>query len=140
MMNVAATVLEAARLPHPVVVNGSQQMPLHGPSMAYSFDDPKAAGRHETQYFEMFVNRGIYHNGWTAVTRHSTPWIVTPTMPRLRRRRVGTLRDRHDWTQAKNIAAESRKAARPAAIVSHRGDEVQRSPARRPAGSNASTL
>jgi arylsulfatase A-like enzyme len=42
--------------------------------MAYSFDDGGAADRRETQYFEMFVNRGIYHKGWTAVTRHSTPW------------------------------------------------------------------
>jgi len=38
--------------------------------MAYSFNDAKAAERHETQYFEMFGNRGIYHKGWTAVTRH----------------------------------------------------------------------
>ena len=44
--------------------------------MAYTFDDATAAERHETQYFEMFVNRGIYHKGWTAVTRHSTPWVM----------------------------------------------------------------
>ena len=44
--------------------------------MAYSFDDAAAAERHETQYFEMFCNRGIYHQGWTAVTRHSTPWVM----------------------------------------------------------------
>ena len=44
--------------------------------MAYSFDDAQAAERHETQYFEMFVNRGIYHKGWTAVTRHSIPFIA----------------------------------------------------------------
>jgi len=44
--------------------------------MAYSFPDAKAADRHETQYFEMAGNRGIYHKGWTAVTRHSTPWLL----------------------------------------------------------------
>ena len=40
----------------------------------YSFNDAKAAERHETQYFEMMGNRGIYHKGWTAVTKHRTPW------------------------------------------------------------------
>ena len=42
--------------------------------MIYAFNDAKAAERHETQYFEMFGNRGIYHQGWTAVTRHTYPW------------------------------------------------------------------
>ena len=37
-------------------------------------DDAAAPDRHETQYFEMFGNRGIYHKGWTAVTKHRTPW------------------------------------------------------------------
>ena len=55
--------------------------------MRYAFDDAGAAERHETQYFEMFCNRGIYHEGWTAVTRHSTPWVIgascrrSPTTP-----------------------------------------------------------
>ena len=44
--------------------------------MLYSFNDAKAAERHETQYFEMFGNRGIYHKGWTAVTKHGTPWVL----------------------------------------------------------------
>ena len=60
----------------------------------YSFDDGAAAERHETQYFEMFCNRGIYHQGWTAVTRHSTPWVMVP-LPRARGRRLGALRHRH---------------------------------------------
>ena len=76
VIDVAPTVLEAAGLPEPTFVNGVQQMPLEGVSMAYTFDDATAAERHETQYFEMFVNRGIYHKGWTAVTRHSTPWVI----------------------------------------------------------------
>ena len=54
-----------------------------GVSMAYSFDDADAAERHETQYFEMFGNRGIYHKGWTAVTRHSTPWVMAAELPPL---------------------------------------------------------
>jgi arylsulfatase len=49
---------------------------MHGVSMAYSFDDPDAVERHQTQYFEMFCNRGIYHQGWSAVTKHRTPWLI----------------------------------------------------------------
>ena len=52
------------------------QDPIEGVSMLSTFNDPKAAERHETQYFEMFGNRGIYHKGWTAVTKHRTPWIL----------------------------------------------------------------
>ena len=65
-----------SRLPQPTSVNGVQQNPIEGVSMLYSFNEAKAADRHETQYFEMFGNRGIYHKGWTAVTRHKTPWLL----------------------------------------------------------------
>ena len=63
-------------VPQPMTVEGIQQQPIEGVSMLYSFNDAKAADRHETQYFEMFGNRGIYHEGWTAVTRHKTPWLL----------------------------------------------------------------
>ena len=76
VIDVAPTILEAAGLPEPISVNGVQQQPMEGVSMLYSFNDAKAAERHETQYFEMFGNRGIYHKGWTAVTRHKTPWLL----------------------------------------------------------------
>ena len=75
VIDVAPTILEAAGLPHPAIVNSIQQAPIEGVSMLYAFNDAKAAERHETQYFEMFCNRGIYHKGWTAVTRHGVPWI-----------------------------------------------------------------
>jgi arylsulfatase A-like enzyme len=75
VIDIAATVLDVAGPPEPISVNGVAQMPLHGVSMAYSFDDPTVGERRETQYFEIFGNRGIYHKGWTAVTHHSTPWI-----------------------------------------------------------------
>lgn len=76
VIDVAPTILEAAGLPEPTLVNGVQQKPMEGVSMVYTFDDPVAADRHETQYFEMFGNRGIYHKGWTAVTKHRTPWLT----------------------------------------------------------------
>ena len=105
VIDVAATVLDAATLPHPTFVNGVQQMPLHGTSMRYSFDDGGAAERHELQYFEMFVNRGIYHQGWTAVTRHSIPWRMDLPMPQLDDD-VWELYAPDDWTQAHDISAE----------------------------------
>ncbi len=91
VIDLAPTVLEAAQLPEPYMVNSVGQVPMQGVSMLYSFDDAAAAERRETQYFEMFGNRGIYHKGWTAVTRHSTPWLMTGRPP-FRRRRLGTLR------------------------------------------------
>ena len=66
---------------------------------------PDAAERHETQYFEMFCNRGIYHQGWTAVTRHSTPWVVEAELPAFDDD-VWELYDPDDWTQAHDLAAE----------------------------------
>ena len=63
VIDVAPTVLEAAGIPEPTFVHGIQQKPYEGVSMAYSFDEAPAAERHEIQYFEMFVNRGIYLQG-----------------------------------------------------------------------------
>jgi arylsulfatase len=105
VIDVAPTVLEAAGLPEPTVVNSVQQRPLEGVSMLYSFGDGEAADRHETQYFEMFCNRGIYHRGWTAVTRHSTPWEFGAAMPAFDDDRW-ELYAPDDWTQAHDIAAD----------------------------------
>jgi arylsulfatase len=105
VIDVAATVLEVAGLPEPTMVNGVQQQPLHRVSMAYSFDDADAAERRETQYFEMFCNRGIYHQGWTAVTRHSTPWVMVPDLPAFDDD-VWELYGPGDWTQTHDLAAE----------------------------------
>ncbi|WP_028453727.1 arylsulfatase [Chitinilyticum aquatile] len=76
--DVAPTILEAAKLPEPKVVNGVKQIPMEGKSMMYSFDNDKAKERHTTQYFEIFGNRAIYHNGWLAGTVHKAPWEAKP--------------------------------------------------------------
>jgi arylsulfatase len=104
VIDVAATVLDVARIPEPTFVQGIQQMPLHGVSMAPSFDDSASPERRETQYFEMFCNRGIYHKGWTAVTRHSIPWMATE-MPAFDDD-VWELYGPDDWTQARDISSE----------------------------------
>jgi arylsulfatase len=105
VIDVAPTVLAAAGIPEPATVHGVTQRPMEGVSMLYAFDDAAAADRHTTQYFEMFCNRGIYHDGWTAVTRHSTPWIVTAELPSLDQD-VWELYDPADWSQAHNLAAK----------------------------------
>jgi arylsulfatase len=104
VIDVAPTILEAAGLPAPAFVHGIQQAPLEGVSMAYSFADAAAAERHETQYFEMFCNRGIYHKGWTAVTRHNTPWVAT-AMPALDDDVWELYDTTTDWSQAHDLAA-----------------------------------
>ena len=104
VIDVAPTILEAARLPQPLFVNGVQQKPIEGVSMAYTFDSPTAADRHTTQYFEMACNRGIYHEGWTAVTRHSIPWVAT-AMPALDDD-TWELYGPDDWTQANDLSKE----------------------------------
>ena len=108
VIDVAPTILEAAGLPHPIVVNSVQQAPIEGFSMLYAFNDAKAAERHETQYFEMFCNRGIYHKGWTAVTRHGVPWVGA--YKRAFDDDVWELYDTNtDWTQSKDLAKENPK-------------------------------
>jgi len=105
VIDVAPTILEAAGIPEPLSVNGITQSPIEGVSMLYSFNDAKAAERHETQYFEMFGNRGIYHQGWTAVTRHSYPW--SKEKPPALDDDVWELYDTtKDWSQSKNLAKE----------------------------------
>ena len=81
VIDVAPTILEAAGLPEPKVVNGMPQRPMDGVSMVYTFDDAKAKERHTTQYFEMFGNRAIYHDGWFARTIHRAPWEAKPRRP-----------------------------------------------------------
>jgi arylsulfatase A-like enzyme len=106
VIDVAPTVLEAAGLPAPSFVHGIQQKAIEGVSMRYAFDDAHAAERRETQYFEMFCNRGIYHKGWTAVTRHSTPWMMGTELPPLEDDVWELYDTTRDWGQAHDLAAE----------------------------------
>ncbi|MFD7077901.1 arylsulfatase [Nocardioides sp. NPDC059952] len=107
VIDVAPTILEAAGLPHPVQVNGVTQEPMHGHSMAYCFDDAAAPERHDTQYFEIFGNRAIYHRGWSAVTKHRTPWQTTGDVGIAFDDDVWELYDgRSDWAQARDLSAE----------------------------------
>jgi arylsulfatase A-like enzyme len=101
VIDIVPTLLEAAKLPAPQFVDGIQQQPIEGTSIGYSFDEAKAAERHTTQYFEMFANRGIYHLGWTACTKHAVPWVLTGTFPKFEDD-VWELYAPDDWSQANN--------------------------------------
>ena len=101
VIDVAPTILEAARLPAPVSVNGIQQAPLEGVSMLSTLRDGDAPETHDLQYFEIMGNRGVYHQGWTAVTKHRTPWLVdAPPFDQ----DIWELYGPDDWTQAHNLA------------------------------------
>jgi len=108
VIDVAPTALEAAGIPEPTMVDGVKQRPMDGVSMLYSTDDAKARDRRTTQYFEMFGNRAIYHDGWVAATRHSIPWILTENPPLSQD--VWELYDVDaDFSQANDLAAENPK-------------------------------
>jgi arylsulfatase A-like enzyme len=106
VVDVAPTVLEAAKIPAPRTVNGVAQRPMDGVSMLYTTGDAKAADRRKTQYFEMFGNRAIYHEGWVAATRHSIPWLLAETPP-LASDVWELYKVDEDFSQANNLAAQN---------------------------------
>ncbi|MFN9902117.1 MAG: arylsulfatase, partial [bacterium] len=76
VVDIAPTIYEVAGITPPDFVNGIEQMPIHGTSMKYSFDDASVASTHTSQYFEILGNRAIYENGWIASCFHGRlPWI-----------------------------------------------------------------
>jgi arylsulfatase A-like enzyme len=109
VVDVAPTALAAAQVPQPKLVNGVKQRPMDGVSMLYSADDAKAAERRKAQYFEMFGNRGIYHEGWVACTRHSIPWLMGPPLPALKDDVWELYHVDVDFSQADDLAAKNPK-------------------------------
>jgi arylsulfatase len=107
VIDVAATALEATKIPQPKMVNGVKQRPMDGVSMLYSTDAPKAADRRTTQYFEMFGNRGIYHKGWVACTRHSIPWVMGVKLPSVKDDVWELYNVDEDFSQANDLAKQN---------------------------------
>jgi arylsulfatase len=107
VIDIAPTILEAAGIPEPAFVNGVMQSPMEGTSMLYSFTDGEAPEQHDLQYFEMFGNRGIYHKGWSAVTKHKTPWVLVGGALPAFDDDVWELYDGNsDWSQANDLSEE----------------------------------
>jgi arylsulfatase len=107
-IDVAPTILEAAGLPEPTAVYGVQQSPMEGTSMLYSLGEPVAPERHDLQYFELFGIRGIYHKGWSAVTKHKTPWVmVGGDLPAFDDDLWELYDGTRDFSQAHDLAAEN---------------------------------
>ncbi|MEZ4625833.1 MAG: sulfatase-like hydrolase/transferase [Thermomicrobiales bacterium] len=112
LIDIAPTLLEVAGIPEPSQVNGVTQKPIEGVSLAYTWDDANAPGQRITQYFEMFGNRAIYHDGWVAGARHGRlPWSVADSS--------GFDEDtwelyniEEDFTQANDLAATEPKRLR----------------------------
>ena len=107
VIDLAPTVLDAAGLPEPTMVNGVMQSPMEGTSMLYTFNEPQAPEQHDLQYFEMFGNRGLYYKGWSAVTKHRTPWVLSGQVPPAFDDDTWELYDgSSDHSQARDLAAE----------------------------------
>ena len=105
VIDIAPTVLEAAVLPEPKVVNGIPQTPIEGVSMLYSFNDAHAKDRHLTQYFEIFGNRAIYRDGWLAGTVHRAAW-ETEVRAALDKDTWELYDTRNDFSLATDLAAK----------------------------------
>ncbi|MBX3357029.1 MAG: arylsulfatase [Phycisphaeraceae bacterium] len=109
-IDIVPTILDAAGLPQPVMVNGITQRPIEGVSMAYTWDKADAPGHRKTQYFEMFGSRAIYHDGWIASAPpvHS-PWDLSLAKP-LSDVMNGFTWELYnideDWTQSDDLAAK----------------------------------
>ena len=106
VIDIAPTVLEAAGIPEPQFVNGVMQSPYEGTSMCYSFNDGQAPEEHDLQYFEMVGNRGVYYKGWSAVTKHRTPWDLVGQPPPFDEDQWELYDGSSEFTQARDISSQ----------------------------------
>jgi arylsulfatase A-like enzyme len=112
IIDIVPTILEVTGIPAPVMVNGVAQKPIEGVSMSYTFDkaNANAPSTRRTQYFEMFGNRGIYHDGWYANTHPiSPPWELgaTPNQDVMNSYKWELYDLTKDWTQDNDLAASN---------------------------------
>jgi arylsulfatase len=113
VIDIVPTILEAAQINPPAMVDGVKQAPIEGVSMMYTFDKAgeKAPSKRTTQYFEMGGNRGIYHEGWYAATTPPiAPWspVLGVTLPDVVTGYKWELYDlSKDFSQANDIAVQN---------------------------------
>ena len=106
--DIMPTILEAIGRTSPEVLAGKTKLPFDGTSLVYSFDDASAKSRHQTQYFEVFGHRAIYHDGWMASAfRGRAPWRPLDPFPHPLSEDRWELYDLdHDFSQARDLAAK----------------------------------
>lgn len=111
MIDIVPTIMEATGVQAPDIVDGIKQKPIEGMSMAYTFDqaNAKAPSKRVTQYFEMFCNRGIYHDGWYACTTpFAPPWLMgTGKLPDVNDYKWELYHITEDFSQNNDLAAEN---------------------------------
>jgi arylsulfatase A-like enzyme len=111
IIDIVPTILEAAGIQAPATVNGITQKPIEGVSMAYTFDkaNANAPSKRDTQYFEMFANRGIYHDGWYACTTPPVPpWLLgTAKLPEINDYKWELYNTTDDYSQNNDLAASN---------------------------------
>jgi arylsulfatase A-like enzyme len=111
IIDIVPTILEAAGIQAPATVNGITQRPIEGVSMVYTFDkaNANAPSKRDTQYFEMFANRGIYHDGWYACTTPPVPpWLLgTAKLPEINDYKWELYNIADDYSQNNDLAASN---------------------------------
>ena len=110
-IDIVPTILEAAGIPAPEEADGIKQKPIEGVSMAYTFSkaNANAPSKRQTQYFEMFANRGIYHDGWYACTTPpAAPWLLgTAKLPDVNDYKWELYNISEDFSQNNDLAAKN---------------------------------
>jgi arylsulfatase A-like enzyme len=108
IIDIVPTILEAAGIKAPEMVNGIPQKPIEGVSMDYTFEkaNRNLPSTRTTQYFEMFCNRGIYHDGWYACTTpFAAPWLMaTGKLPEVNDYKWELYEVTRDYSQNNNLA------------------------------------
>lgn len=99
VIDITPTVLSLVGVEAPTTFRGTSQLPLHGVDISYTFEAQSAPTQHETQYFEMFGHRGIWHKGWKAVAYHERGTSYEDDQWEL-------FRVEHDWSECRDLAAE----------------------------------
>src|SRR5262245_36857400 len=107
VIDIAPTILDAAGIPQPQVVDGIDQKPMEGISMLYTFDSATEPDRRTSQYFEMMGNRAIYKDGWVAATRHGIPWETSGQATGFDNDEWELYHVADDFSEADNVAAQN---------------------------------
>ena len=106
VIDIAPTIYEVTKIPAPKIVNGIEQDPIEGTSLAYTFNEASAEEQHKVQYFEMFGNRGVYQDGWYARTIHRPAWLQKP-LNTLQEDKWELYNTKEDFSLANDLASQN---------------------------------